>query len=276
MTRFRKSPSDEKVPPGKLDSLKRACGEFGREDLYKTLRWVLNLNIRWLDMHSDYFLKSKRYVLAANVMLYESKTGRARKYFEQALRSAKVGSARYQRLSIVLENLDAVSKIALRSWGLAGKRPGEGPLFTRILVAVDGSKKATKAAKLAVKLAKGRRAKIMVVSVLTKPLDVYAFAPDLGFPPLGTYRSSYYYPIKEADASVDQAVSFAKGQGIEAKGCVLKASSIIESITEYAKKHGIDLIVLGTRGSGGFSRLLLGSVSNGVVSHAHCPVMVVR
>jgi nucleotide-binding universal stress UspA family protein len=264
------------VPPDKLDWLKQACEEFGRGDLYKPLRWTLNLNIRWLDRHSDYFLKSERYVLAANVMLYESKTARARKYLEQALRSAKVGSARYERLSVVLANLDAVSKIAERFWGLAGKGRVGGPLFTRILVAVDGSKRAARAAKLAVKLAKRDRAKIMVVTVLVKPVNVYAFAPEVGYPPMGYYHTSYYYPIKEAEAWVDQAVSLAKAQGVEAKGHVLKSFSIVESITNYARDQAVDLIVLGTRGSGGFERLLLGSVSNAVVSHAQCPVMVVR
>jgi hypothetical protein len=54
-------------------------------------------------------------------MLYESKKESARKYFEEALRLAKVGSPRHPRLKIVLANLDIFSKIAKRSWELDGK-----------------------------------------------------------------------------------------------------------------------------------------------------------
>jgi nucleotide-binding universal stress UspA family protein len=45
---------------------------------------------------------------------------------------------------------------------------------------------------------------------------------------------------------------------------------------EYAEKENIDLIVLGTKGRSGFKKLLLGSVASGVVTYAHCPVLVVK
>lgn len=49
-----------------------------------------------------------------------------------------------------------------------------------------------------------------------------------------------------------------------------------EQICEYAAGHAVDLIVLGTRGQSNFARLLLGSVTTQVTSHAHCPVTLVR
>jgi hypothetical protein len=66
-------------------------------------------------------LKRGRYIIAANVMLYESKIQRARGYFEEAARLAKVGSARRRRLATILANLDTVAKIARRSWEIDGK-----------------------------------------------------------------------------------------------------------------------------------------------------------
>lgn len=44
----------------------------------------------------------------------------------------------------------------------------------------------------------------------------------------------------------------------------------------YAEKENVDLIVVGTRGRSGFKRLLLGSIASGVVTYAHCPVLVVK
>jgi nucleotide-binding universal stress UspA family protein len=52
--------------------------------------------------------------------------------------------------------------------------------------------------------------------------------------------------------------------------------SVTGSVVQYAERENIDLIVVGTRGRSGFKRLLLGSTASGIVTHAHCPVMVVR
>jgi hypothetical protein len=113
--------SEEKVVGEHRSSLRKACEEFGRQDLYEPLSWVLNLNIRWLDRNLDYFLNRRRYVIAANVMLYESRIERAKGYLEEAIRLAKVGSARYRRLTTILANLQMVAKIARRSWEIDGK-----------------------------------------------------------------------------------------------------------------------------------------------------------
>jgi nucleotide-binding universal stress UspA family protein len=45
---------------------------------------------------------------------------------------------------------------------------------------------------------------------------------------------------------------------------------------EYAEEHKIDLIVIGTKGRSGIKKMLLGSTASGVVTYAHCPVMVVK
>jgi nucleotide-binding universal stress UspA family protein len=57
---------------------------------------------------------------------------------------------------------------------------------------------------------------------------------------------------------------------------VVSPLSITGSIAQYAERENIDLIVVGTRGRSSFKRLLLGSTASGIVTHAHCPVMVVR
>jgi nucleotide-binding universal stress UspA family protein len=53
-------------------------------------------------------------------------------------------------------------------------------------------------------------------------------------------------------------------------------ASVEAAIVEYAENKHIDLIIVGTRGMSGFKKLLLGSVASGVVTYAHCPVLVVK
>jgi len=72
-------------------------------------------------------------------------------------------------------------------------------------------------------------------------------------------------------------LSEAKKRGIMVKADIPEATtSVVETIVNQAVKENADLIIVGTRGLGGFKKLILGSVSNGVVSHAHCPVLVIR
>jgi len=51
---------------------------------------------------------------------------------------------------------------------------------------------------------------------------------------------------------------------------------VVGSILEYAENEKIDLIVVGTRGRSGIKQLLIGSVAEGVVTYAHCAVLVVK
>lgn len=57
---------------------------------------------------------------------------------------------------------------------------------------------------------------------------------------------------------------------------VTTRSSIESAIVDYAKRNGIDLIVIGLAGHSGFKKLMLGSVASGVIKHSHCPVMTIK
>lgn len=57
---------------------------------------------------------------------------------------------------------------------------------------------------------------------------------------------------------------------------VLEVRSITDSLVSYAESHGVDLIVMGSRGFGGFKKLLIGSVASGVSQHAKCPVLIIK
>jgi nucleotide-binding universal stress UspA family protein len=53
-------------------------------------------------------------------------------------------------------------------------------------------------------------------------------------------------------------------------------TSVVPAIVDYAEKNKVDLIVTGTKGRSGFTKLLLGSVASGIVTYASCPIMVVK
>lgn len=71
---------------------------------------------------------------------------------------------------------------------------------------------------------------------------------------------------------------------IESDGVIVTTEVVVgeteknpaETITQYAKQHDMDLIIIGSRGLGNVKKLLLGSVSENVVKHATCPVLVMK
>ena len=152
------------------------------------------------------------------------------------------------------------------------------PLFPikRIIVPVDGSDNAARAADAAIRIAKEQGAQLEVLHVVTISGLIVSSPVGVGTP---SVNLSDYYEISEKEGRklVDHVVEQAKMNGVEARGEVLRSvSSPAYAITENAKGENADLIVIGTRGLGGFKKLLLGSVSSGVVTHAHCAVLVIR
>ena len=82
---------------------------------------------------------------------------------------------------------------------------------------------------------------------------------------------------EEGQEVLADAVSMAKSQGIDAKQVLIEEiQSPAVRITQYAESKSPAPIVIGSRGVGGFERLLLGSVAIGVLSYAHCSVLIVR
>jgi len=147
-------------------------------------------------------------------------------------------------------------------------------VFRKILVAVDGSSYSKKALTVAVSLAEKHRAEFTILHVFELPLMWETRDGVLQY----QYPQDVYDSAKGvADKLVRDAVQVAKSSGVDAHGVVLNGEgSVVGTIVGYAQENGFDLIVLGTRGLGGFKKLLLGSVSSGVTTHAHCSVLIVK
>lgn len=156
-------------------------------------------------------------------------------------------------------------------------------MFTRLLVAVDGSENSARASKAALELAEKLNADLIVLHAIISPALYYHTETSMEGPviepPTHEKEIDLYleYARRVASGIVDKTVSEAKKRSITVKADTPEATgSVVETIVNQAVKENADLIIVGTRGLGGFKKLLLGSVSNGVVSQAHCPVLVIR
>lgn len=139
----------------------------------------------------------------------------------------------------------------------------------RVLLATDGSEDASVAARAAVDLAVGGGAELHVVHVF-HPAAPAEFA--------GVALGPRSPAVSEGDGRrlLEEQAALIEGNGGRVAGTHLRLGSPVDGILRTAEEVGAGLVVIGGRGLGGVGRLLLGSVSEGVVYHARCPVLVVR
>jgi nucleotide-binding universal stress UspA family protein len=137
-----------------------------------------------------------------------------------------------------------------------------------VIVGVDGSASALTAVRLAVREAAYRHVPLRVVHAFIWPLMPVPLGPSPLGPPAGGLRH-------EADRIVDAAVREATGErpGVPVTGAVITGAASPVLIEESRRAS---MVVLGDRGLGGFTGLLVGSVAVQVAAYAHCPVLVSR
>jgi nucleotide-binding universal stress UspA family protein len=141
---------------------------------------------------------------------------------------------------------------------------------TKILLATDGSEEASLAARTAVDLADKSGSELHVTFVL-RTQD----APD--YESLGFNTEKPSEEVKEmGQRLLDEQVRQVEEAGGAVIGTHFRLGRPAQEIVSVGEEVGAGLIVLGSRGLGGVKRALMGSVSDSVVRHAHCPVLVVR
>jgi nucleotide-binding universal stress UspA family protein len=146
-----------------------------------------------------------------------------------------------------------------------------GSFPTRILLATDGSEEAELAALKAVELADASDSELHVVHVGVVPNFLVSYPGTVG------YERRLYEQIEEESRQLLRKESWrVKAAGGTVAGAHLRMGAVALEIVALAEELGADLIVMGSRGLGGVRRALMGSVSDSVVRHAHCPVLVVR
>ncbi len=143
--------------------------------------------------------------------------------------------------------------------------------FHRLLVAIDGSEHSGRALAEAIDLAQLSNAHLTILTVAPKPATLLVGSPVM--PPVDMREIDEAVKQEHQqllDASVGQVpddVSVVK---------VLAEGPAARSILDQAEKGNCDLIVVGSRGRGEMSSMLLGSVSREVLHHSRVPVLVVH
>jgi len=157
--------------------------------------------------------------------------------------------------------------------------------FSKILVAIDGSKKSMDAAEYAVAIAKKYNAALIALHVLPEEIMYHTefnrVNADTPITSIKGILESYRLEAEEKWFNKIRQMGKEKGNGIDttinlSSDVIVPNKSIIAEIVDYAENNNIDLIVIGTRGRSGVRRLSLGSVASGVVTYAHCPVLVIK
>jgi nucleotide-binding universal stress UspA family protein len=140
-------------------------------------------------------------------------------------------------------------------------------MFEIILLAVDGSEHGQHAARAAGDLARAVKAKDLRIVVAYEPIPSYLGEPNLG-QAIAARKTEAKEILQKAQAEIGSVPSEINTEMIE--------GSIAEAILDVANVRKSDVIVMGSRGLGRLAGALLGSNSQKVVSHAPCPVLIVR
>lgn len=143
--------------------------------------------------------------------------------------------------------------------------------FRKILIATDGSKYSNAAASEAVAIAKRCGASLIAASVV----------PYESISPLGIVHSEMQWELiteesrKAAESNIKNVKEIAEKEDVKIEELILEGRPY-EAIINAAKEKGVDLIVVGSHGRTGLDRLLMGSVTERIIGHADCAVLVVR
>lgn len=137
-----------------------------------------------------------------------------------------------------------------------------------ILVAYDGTAPSIAALDQATEIAVRNQAKLTVACVI--PVIVAAYGIEM--PP----GQSVAETIEGARRMLAEAKSKVAAKGVADVDTILLEGNPVDRILDYAEKHPPDVIVAGSRGLSEAGRFFLGSVSDGILHHARCSVLVVK
>lgn len=149
-------------------------------------------------------------------------------------------------------------------------------MFGKMLVCLDGSKRAEQILPYAVEQASRFKSQIVLVRVVT---GVMAIPPNAtGTPAFTAEMVDQQIRLEESEARkyLEEVAQSLQEKGLNTEVVVLRRLPVGEAIVDYAKKSGIDLIALASHGHSGLGRLVLGSTADHILRHSGLPMLVVR
>ncbi|WP_217125683.1 universal stress protein [Hydrogenophilus thiooxidans] len=147
-------------------------------------------------------------------------------------------------------------------------------MFRHLLVPTDGSELSLAAVERAVAFAKALNARITFFYAQPDfPLPVYGEGALIDPTTPEQFRKAAQ---EEAHTILNAAKEKASEAGVEADSDTVVSDAPADAIIDAAERHGCDLIFIASHGRSGIARLLLGSVTNKVLSHTKLPVLVYR
>jgi nucleotide-binding universal stress UspA family protein len=150
-------------------------------------------------------------------------------------------------------------------------------IIKKILVAVDGSKTSLDAAEHAICHAEKHNSELTALYVVSSDVRYGYLEDDQKVGLAGPLKEIVMMAVEKGEKLLDEVKQKASKTDIDVKTEVIVGyTSVAKSIVEYAEERNIDLIVIGTRGMTGIKKMLLGSTASGVVTYAHCPVLIVK
>jgi len=146
---------------------------------------------------------------------------------------------------------------------------------TKILVGTDGSEEAALALSTAADLAKSTNSELHIAYVFPTAVQ-RPFPNPITARPAEVLEHELEEAMNQAQSFLNREVEQVKGEGVEVADTHLTRGRPDTELVHLSEEIDAGLIVMGSRGLGGVRRALMGSVSDSVVRHAHCPVLVVR
>lgn len=138
-------------------------------------------------------------------------------------------------------------------------------MFEKILVPVDGSPSAKKAALVAKEISEKFGSEVFIINVLP---DIAFISQEISVDVLNQYKVSSENILTSMKALFDKNADAVRTMSL--------TGNVSDDIISFAESEHVSLIVMGSRGLGTFSRALLGSVSDNVIHHSKISVMVVK